>query len=70
MGKQLQHDIGPRGGSPCSRCGIRFSPKTAYVACFEEGDTLDTWMERQNDAVLATLPEDVTRTERTRRATP
>ena len=60
MAKQLQHDTGPQGGQPCIRCGLRFSPKAAYVACFEEGDTLVTWMKRQPDEVLAMMPEDVT----------
>jgi len=67
MGKQLQHDTGPEGGRPCSRCGLRFSPKLAYVPCFEEGDTLVTWMERQSDEVLAAMPEDVTKAVRERR---
>jgi|HubBroStandDraft_2_1064218.scaffolds.fasta_scaffold04622_2 hypothetical protein len=63
MGKQLQHDTGPEGGQPCRRCGIRYSPKTAYVPCFEEGDTLETWMGRQSRTVLDLLPESVVRGE-------
>ena len=67
MATQLQHDTGPEGGRPCSRCGLRFSPKVAYVPCFEEGDTLTTWMERQSDAVLAMMPEGVTQAVREKR---
>lgn len=66
--RQLQHDTGPQGGHPCTRCGLRFSPKMAYVACFEEGDTLVTWMERQSDEVLGMMPEDVTESVRRQRA--
>jgi hypothetical protein len=67
-GRQLQHDTGPGGGQPCVRCGLRYSIKTAYVACFEEGDTLETWLDRQHDEVLATMPPSVTKNVRERRA--
>jgi hypothetical protein len=53
MSKQLQHNTGPEGGRPCSRCGLRFSPDTAYIPCFEEGDTLAKWQERNQDALDA-----------------
>jgi len=49
MGEQLQHHS-INGGS-CSRCGLRYSVKTSYVACFEEGDTFETWFERQCEEV-------------------
>jgi hypothetical protein len=63
----LQHAPMSIGG-PCRRCGLRYSPKISYVACFEEGDTLETWMARQHDETLAAMPEGVTRAERERRA--
>lgn len=44
--RQLQHDTGPQGGQPCRRCGLRYSIKTAYVPCFLEGDTYQTWYAR------------------------
>lgn len=46
MGQQLRHDPAVVGG-PCRRCGLVYSPKTAYTPCFEEGDTLETWKARQ-----------------------
>ncbi len=76
MGQQLPHDTGPgpifgpmgsEGGRPCSRCGLRYSSKLAYVPCFEDGDTLVTWMDRQSDAVLAMMPEEVTAAIRAKR---
>lgn len=51
MGKQLQHDTGPQGGQPCSRCGIKHSRATAYIPCFEEGDTLATWQARNQETL-------------------
>jgi hypothetical protein len=51
--RQLRHDTGPYGGRPCSRCGLVYSPKVAYVPCFVEGDTLVTWLARQSDEVVA-----------------
>jgi len=51
MGKQLQHIPGPGIGRRCRRCGLSYSPKTAYVRCFEEGDTRKTWLARQHPEV-------------------
>jgi len=48
MGKQLQHNS---INGCCSRCGLRYSVKTSYVACFKEGDTFETWFERQCEEV-------------------
>lgn len=46
----LQHDTGPQGGQPCKRCGLRHTGhKTAYIPCFEEGDTYETWYARLNE---------------------
>jgi hypothetical protein len=56
MGKQLQHCPHPEGG-PCCRCGLRYSLKTSYIPCFEEGDTFETWKARQNEAVQELLPK-------------
>src|SRR5579872_6135017 len=42
LANQLQHDPTSLGGS-CRRCGIRYSSTTAYIPCFEEGDTFDVW---------------------------
>jgi len=50
--RQLQH-LPFEAGGPCRRCGIRYSMKTSYVPCFEEGDTFETWAIRQNEAVRA-----------------
>lgn len=49
--RQLQHDTGPRGGQPCRRCGMSYSPRTAYIPCFVEGDTLATWLARNAEAL-------------------
>lgn len=49
--RQLQHDTGPQGGLPCRRCGLRYSQDTAYVPCFEDGDTFETWFERQHPEI-------------------
>lgn len=38
-------------GGPCSRCGLRYSAKTAYVGCFLPGDTFEDWFKR--------LPQDI-----------
>ena len=54
--KQLQHDTpGPGGGKPCRRCGMVYSPKTAYVPCFVEGDTRETWLARLPEELRAEL---------------
>jgi hypothetical protein len=50
MGRQLQHDT-PFPGAACKRCGLRYSPQTAYVPCFVEGDTFDEWFARQAEEV-------------------
>lgn len=49
--KQLQHTGDSTVGLGCSRCGLRYSSKTAYVACFVAGDTYESWLARQNEAV-------------------
>jgi hypothetical protein len=50
MSQPLQHSpIYP--GGPCRRCGLSYSVKTAYVPCFEPGDTIETWRVRQGDAL-------------------
>ena len=36
----------PDTGEPCERCGLIYSPATAYIPCFDEGDTLETWKAR------------------------
>ena len=51
MGKQLQHNPPPGGGEPCRRCGLRYSPETAYVRCFKKGDTFETWLARQHPKI-------------------
>ncbi len=51
----LQHDT-QVPGAPCSRCGLRYSRETAYVACFLPGDTLEDWLSRQSDVVLDATP--------------
>lgn len=51
--KQLQHNTGPFGGQPCSRCGVKYNSKTAYLPCFEEGDTLKIWVNRHAETLLA-----------------
>lgn len=55
MAEQLQHDTGPEGGQPCRRCGLRYSPATAYVPCFQEGDTYETWFARQHPDIQKLL---------------
>jgi hypothetical protein len=50
---QLQHDTGPSGGGPCSRCGIRYSRATAYLPCFEKGDNLKAWVARHAETIIA-----------------
>lgn len=55
-GRQLQHDTGPEGGRPCSRCGMRYSGATAYIPCFESGDTLQMWQARHQDSLDACPP--------------
>lgn len=59
MGRQLQH-ITPSVGDACARCGLVYSSKTAYVPCFEEGDTFETWKARQPEAIQPLLlpPDD------------
>lgn len=49
--RQFHHDTGARGGQPCRRCGMSYSPKTAYIPCFVEGDTLATWLARHAEAL-------------------
>jgi hypothetical protein len=49
--KQIQHAA--VDGHPCTRCGIKYSQKTAYIPCFVEGDTLKTWVARNADTLLA-----------------
>jgi len=44
--RQFRHDS-TSIGAPCGRCGLVYSPKTAYVPCFEEGDSFETWKARQ-----------------------
>jgi hypothetical protein len=46
MKRQYRHDSASVG-APCGRCGLVYSQKTAYVPCFEEGDTFEMWMVRQ-----------------------
>jgi hypothetical protein len=55
--RQLQHDTGSRGGEPCRRCGMSYSPRTAYIPCFVEGDTLATWLARNAEALGSAEPE-------------
>jgi hypothetical protein len=50
----LQHTPKYPGG-PCTRCGLSYSPKTSYIACFIPGDTFETWFERLPDAVKAVV---------------
>lgn len=45
---QLQHDP-TRLGGPCRRCSLKYTAKTAYIPCFEEGDTFGTWLARLNE---------------------
>ena len=54
MGRQLQHDTVATGG-PCKRCGLSYSQKTAYVPCFEEGDTWESWKARQPEELQPLL---------------
>jgi hypothetical protein len=49
----MTHDTGLEGGRPCTRCGVKFSPKTAYLPCFEEGDDLKRWVARNAATILA-----------------
>lgn len=56
--RQLQHDTGPRGGEPCRRCGMSYSPRTAYIPCFVEGDTLATWLARNAESLGGAHPEE------------
>jgi hypothetical protein len=74
MGQQLQHggsnDV---PGHPCSRCGLRYSRATAYIPCFEEGDTLSTWQARHQEALDACPPgsiNDILRSEKPARPSP
>lgn len=50
-GIQLSHDTGPEGRQACKRCGVKYSSKTAYLPCFEEGDDLKTWVARNADLI-------------------
>jgi hypothetical protein len=50
--ERMQHSPIHAGG-PCKHCGLTYSSKTAYVPCLEDGETLETWRARQNEAVLA-----------------
>jgi hypothetical protein len=43
--KQLQHSPSSVGG-PCVRCGLRYSPQTAYIPCFLDGETKEQWKAR------------------------
>ena len=54
MGRQFRHDT-PSLGAPCSRCGLVYSQKTAYVPCFEEGDTFETWKAKQPEELQELL---------------
>jgi hypothetical protein len=56
MSTQLQHQTGGQGGHPCTRCGLRYLSVTAYIPCFEEGDTLATWQARHQDTLDACPP--------------
>jgi hypothetical protein len=40
-------------GGPCKRCGLSYSLKTAYVDCFADGDTFQSWAARQSQETLA-----------------
>lgn len=51
--KQLQHGSEGGAGHPCKRCGLVYSSKTAYVPCFVEGDTLETWLARHSETLAA-----------------
>jgi hypothetical protein len=56
--KQLQHDTGVAGGLPCRRCGLRHTgPKTAYIACFREGDNWQSWYDRLNEGERQVVDE-------------
>lgn len=59
MAEQLTHDT-PSHVSviahACRRCGIRYSRSTAYIPCFEEGDTLKTWQARHQETLDACPP--------------
>lgn len=55
MAEQLTHSTS-LPGLPCSRCGIRYSRHTAYIPCFEQGDTLVTWQERHQETLDACPP--------------
>lgn len=46
MGQPMLHEQAAVG-EPCRRCGIPCVRETARVPCFEEGDTFETWKERQ-----------------------
>ena len=59
MGTQLQH-APKRTGGPCVRCGLSYSSKTAYVPCFEEGDTFETWKVRQPEELQVILVDPAT----------
>jgi hypothetical protein len=48
---QLQH--ASQVGAPCTRCGLRCGPHTVYIPCYVEGDTLDTWLQRNADQLRA-----------------
>ena len=55
MARQLRHSI-PDSGLPCDLCGLTYSPETAYIPCFENGDTFEMWRDR-NKKALDALPE-------------
>lgn len=67
MGEQLQHLTPSQPGYPCRRCGLRYSRATAYIPCFEEGDTLTTWQARHQETLDACPPgsiNDILRSEK------
>jgi hypothetical protein len=61
MSKQLQHNpSGPGGiGGTCRRCGLVSSAKTAYIPCFEEGDTLESWQKRNDIDPKTRMPKTI-----------
>ena len=54
MGRQFRHDSSSIG-DPCGRCGLVYSRETAYVPCFEEGDTFETWKAKQPEEIRLML---------------
>jgi len=42
-------------GTPCKRCGLIYSIKTAYTPCLEEGQTWEEWYENLNEGQKKTV---------------